>query len=204
MKRSAASRRIRTSRILLILVQLLLGFSSVVQAKDSWTCDQWLNLIAHNPIRAKEGASKPGDVSQIIAAALSDDPWEVASLTEADKLEAIKCLLTAENDQRRAAFGGVTRLDVSEIFAMPPVSLAALFAISYIYSGHYKHADGVALRGEDASYTDSNGFYATKQSAIHRAYISYRKWFDKVRQLGLTNAQAAGLQPLEGSGLRWY
>jgi hypothetical protein len=175
-----------------------------VQAEDSRTCDQWLNFIANNPKHPKGRASKSGDVSKIIAAVSSDDPWEIAPLADADKLEAIQCLLTAENDQRPAAFGGVTRFDVSELFAMPPVSLAALYAISYIYSGHYNHAAAVALRGEDAGLTGSNGLYATRISAIHKAYASYRKWFDKVRQLGLANAQAAGLQPLEGSGLRWY
>jgi len=62
----------------------------------------------------------------------------------------------------------------------------------------------VALRGEDASYTDSSGNYVTKANAIHKAYKAYREWFTKVRQIGLASAQQSGLQPLAGTGLRWY
>jgi hypothetical protein len=142
--------------------------------------------------------------SSIPITASESDPWSVASLSEAKKLQAIECFLTVENDLRPAAFGGAVRFDVSQTFAQPHVNLAALYAISYIYSGRYDHAAAVALRGEDASYTDSSGNYVTKPSAIHKAYKAYREWFTKVRQLGLARAQEAGLQPLEGSGLRWY
>jgi hypothetical protein len=96
------------------------------------------------------------------------------------------------------------RLDVSQTFAPPHVNLAALYAISYIYSGHYDHAAAVALRGEGASTTDSSGNYVTKPAAVRKAYGFYRTWFAKVRQLGLTRAHEKGLQPLENSGLTWY
>jgi hypothetical protein len=95
-------------------------------------------------------------------------------------------------------------LDISQTFAPPQVNLAALYAISYVYSGHYDHAGAVALRGDGASTTDSSGNYVTKPAAIRKAYNSYRAWFAKVRQLGLACANEKGLQPLEGSGLTWY
>jgi hypothetical protein len=134
----------------------------------------------------------------------SSDPWDIASLSDAKKLHAIECLLTADADMRPAAFSGATQFEISQTFAPARVNLAALYAISYIYTGRYDHASAVALRGKDASYTDSKGNYVTKATAIRKAYKAYRIWFSKVRQIGLTNAKNSGLQPLEGTGLRWY
>jgi len=117
----------------------------------------------------------------------------------------MRCLLEAENDLRPAAISGAVRLEVSQTFAPAQVNLAALYAISYIYTGRYDHSAAVALRGEDASSTDSRGSYVvTNASAVHRAYKAYRAWFTKVQQQGLAGAQKSGLQPLDGSGLRWY
>ena len=153
-------------------------------------------------VQAKGLVSGRGPTAPI--AAPSADPWDVASFSEAEKLNAIQCLLGAENDLKPAALSGATRFDVLQIFAPARVNLAALYTVSYIYTGRYDHAAAVALRGEDASYTDSTGNYATKASAIHNACRAYRVWFTKVRQRGLVSAQRAGLQPLDGTGLRWY
>ena len=113
-------------------------------------------------------------------------------MTDTEKVKAIECLLEAENDLRPAAFSGATRFDISQTFAPARVNLAALYAVSYVYSGHYDHAAAVALRGDDASYTDSSGNYVTKASAIHKAYQAYRAWFAKACPMGgLTNAQHA-------------
>jgi hypothetical protein len=192
------------SRLLLALVVASLGLQTMAYAEDSPICHQWLEKVAQAPkhVQAKVAASEGGSTAAIVG--LSSDPWDVASLTEPEKLNAIECLLGAENDLRPAAFSGVTRFDISQTFAPAHVNLAALYAVSYIYSGHYDHAAAVALRGADASYTDSHGNYVTKASTIHKAYKAYRAWFAKVRQMGLASAQQSGLQPLEGTGLRWY
>jgi hypothetical protein len=176
----------------------------MAHSEDSPTCRQWLEKVAQAPkhVHAKVAAPEGSPTAAIVG--LSSDPWDVASLSEPEKLNAIECLLGAENDLRPAAFSGVTRFDISQTFAPAQVNLAALYAISYIYSGHYDHAAAVALRGDDASHTDSSGNYVTKASAIHKAYKAYRAWFAKARQMGLANAQKSGLQPLEGTGLRWY
>ena len=192
------------SRLLLVLVVASLGLQTMAHAEDSPTCRQWLEKVAQVPkhVQAKVAAPVEGSTAAIVG--LSPDPWDVASMTEPEKLNAIQCLLGAENDLRPAVFSGVTRFDISQTFAPVHVNLAALYVVSYIYSGHYDHAAAVALRGDDASTTDSNGNYVTKASAIHKAYKAYRAWFAKVRQIGLANAQKSGLQPLEGTGLRWY
>jgi hypothetical protein len=203
-------------RWVLALVILNLGLYDLAYAErfeDLQTCRQWLDRVAESPYHGptKEEPLERLSPEQIeeqleaIASAFSDpDPWRVARLTETEKLNAIQCLLEAQNDLRPASFGGVTRLDVSQIFAPVRANLAALFAISYIYNGRYDHADAVALQGDNASYSDSDGFYATKSSAVHKAYQAHRAWFAKVRQIGLARAKQAGLQPLDDTDLDWY
>jgi hypothetical protein len=93
---------------------------------------------------------------------------------------------------------------VSQIFAPVQVRLAALYAISYIYTGRYDHASAVALRGDGAYSSDALGRYVTNDGAVASAYRYYRHWFAKVRQVGLAEAQSKRVNPLDGSGLEWY
>ncbi len=192
------------SRLLLALVVVSLGLQTMAHAENSPTCRRWLDRVTQAPkdVQARTALSGRGSTAAIIG--LSSDPWNLASLSEAEKLNAIQCLLGAENDTKPAAFSGANRFDISQTFAPARVNLAALYAISYIDSGRYDHAAAVALRGDDASYTDSSGNYVTKASAIHKAYKAYRAWFAKVRQMGLASARQSGLQPLAGTGLSWY
>lgn len=201
--RSIRSRN-RSSRRILFLFVLGLGLHTTAYAEDSPACRRWLDEVAQEPQHVQKKKANVGSGQAGAVVRPSSDPWEVASLPEAEKMKAIECLLSAENDLRPAAFSGATRFDISQMFAPARVNLAALYAVSYIYSGHYDHAAAVALRGDDASYTDSSGSYVTKPSAIHEAYKAYRAWFVKVRQIGLVKAQRAGVQPLAGTGLRWY
>jgi hypothetical protein len=181
-----------------------LGLHAMAYAQDLPGCRQWMARVTEGPkhVQTKDAASVEGPTSPIVTT--SADPWDIASLPEGEKLKAIQCLLGAENDLKPAVFSGTTRFDISQTFAPAQVNLAALYAVSYIYTGHYDHAAAVAFRGKGASYTDSTGNYVTKASAIHKAYRSYREWFAKVRQMGLANARKANLQPLNGTGLSWY
>jgi hypothetical protein len=199
MTNSRTTRSIRRSSLLLALL-LIVGSHAMAHAQSSPKCRRWIAEVTKG---AEAGASeaKKGTTSLLVP---EPDPWGVASLSEAEKLQAIECFLTLENDLEPAAFGGAVRLDVSQTFAPAHVNLAALYAISYVYSGHYDHAAAVALRGEGASTTDGSGNYVTKPAAVRKAYSSYRAWFAKVRPLGLARSQQQGLQPLEGSGLTWY
>jgi hypothetical protein len=172
----------------------------MAHAESSPKCGRWIAEVKKGE-KAKPSEVTKGTTSLLIP---ESDPWGVASLSEAEKLQAIECFLTLENDLGPAAFGGAVRMDISQTFAPPHVNLAALYAISYVYSGRYDHAAAVALRGEGASTTNSSGNYVTKSAAVRKAYSSYRVWFAKVRQLGITRAREKGLQPLEGSGLTWY
>lgn len=190
----------RNAKRLMVLVAANLCVHAAAYAAESRTCHRWLErIVQHSSYPEAKGSALRSTVS-----VLSSDPWAVASMGEAEKMKAIQCLLGAENDLRPAAFSGATRPDISQTFAPARVNLAALYAVSYIYTGHYDHAGAVALRGDDASYTDAMGNYVTKERAIHRAYRAYRTWFAKVRQIGLAKSEQLGLRPLHGTGLRWY
>ena len=197
------TRSIRSRISMVTLVLIFLGTPSAAFAGNSHACRRWLKRVARGPTPVSEkGATREGGADAAVE--LSHDPWQVASLSEAEKVEAIQCLLGTEDDLRPAAFSGAMRLDTSQTFAPAPVNLAALYAISYIYSGRFDHAAAVALRGENASYTDSSGNYVTKVSATRKAYQAYRTWFAKASKIGFTDAHRAGLQPLDDTGLRWY
>jgi len=179
-------------------------------ASEAPICGQWLERIVRDskPVPTKEPAPTKASVEAEVVALFDSphqfDPWGVASLTEAEKLNAIQCLLAEEDDLRPGAFSGATRLDVSQLFAPTRANLAALYAISYVYSGRFDHASAIALRGDNASHSDAHHFYVTNPSAVHKAYRAYRIWFSKVRRMGLAGARQAGVQPLGGTGLHWY
>ena len=167
---------------------------------NSLACRQWLDKVARGPSRVptEQPAAEGGSKAVIVTPA--SDPWGIASLADVDRLEAMRCLLEAENDLRPAAISGAVRLDVSQTFAPAQVNLAALYAISYIYTGRYDHSAAVALRGEDASSTDSRGSYVvTNASAVHRAYKAYRAWFTSC------GVQRGALAPPKGANIssRW-
>ena len=126
------------------------------------------------------------------------------SLSEAGRLEAIKCLLSAEDDTRTSVFEMRGNSEWSQMYSAPSVNLAALWTISYIYTSDFNHSLAMALVGQDAASSDSNGIYVTKQEAVHRAFRAYRVWYEKVKRIGLSRAQADNLDPLEGTGLCWY
>ncbi len=182
---------------------LILGFvlTGSAQAQTPSRCRRWLDKVVQSSGRLH---ALPWENQIAVTEDLPSDPWGVASLSDNDKLEAIECLLTAENDMRPAAFSGAMRLEISQTFSQAHVDIAALYAITYIYLGRFDHAGAIALRGEGASYTDHNGNYVTRASAIHKAYKAYRVWFEKVRHEGLEAARVSGALPLDGSGLRWY
>ena len=193
-----------SSRLLTLFMVVILGCSTAKAENPQRSCGRWISWIVALDKGVKGPVSSETKENLKPLSDVKVDPWGIATLPFAEKMEAIECLLGEDHDLRPAAFGGSVRLEVSQTFAIPTANLAALYAISYIYSGHYDHAAAVALRGDDASFTDSNGNYVTKASAIQKAYKAYRAWFVKVREMGLASAQKSGLQPLEGTGLSWY
>ncbi len=118
------------------------------------------------------------------------------TISDKEFVEAVACLLKHKGDHRLARFGGATNPGVSQILPGATIELAALYYISYIFTGNWHHADGVALWNEDG--------VINPPGAIERAYSSYAKWFKVVQSLGLSAARKKHLDPLEGTKLRWY
>ena len=122
--------------------------------------------------------------------------FDPRALSDEAKIKGFECLLNLENNQSRARFSGATRMDVSQTFAPAKVNVAALFYISYVFTGRWDHSQAVALRGQEGRVDNA--------SDIRRAYKSYRAWLSRVKRIGLAQAASGGLDPLTGSNVHWY
>lgn len=111
-------------------------------------------------------------------------------------MEGIECLLSLEGNRNRAKFSGVTRPEVSQNFKPATVEVAALYYVSFLYTGKWDHADAIAI-------VDNNR-EPNAAETVRRAYVAYRKWFQRVKKIGLAEARKIGLDPLKGKGVRWY
>ncbi len=120
--------------------------------------------------------------------------WEMPSDEEA--MLVIACLLDLEGRKEPARFGGATRYDVSTILDMPSIEIASLYYISFIYTKKRDHAGMIAILGPDGEI--NTPFVANK------AFIAYKKWFKKVKQIGLNEARCQKLEPLQDTDLDWH
>ncbi|HQY68746.1 MAG TPA: hypothetical protein PLD38_15835 [Pyrinomonadaceae bacterium] len=111
-------------------------------------------------------------------------------------LAAIECLLTMEGDKSRARFSGATRFDTSQTFEPATSDVGALYYISFLYLKKWDHSNAVALVDKDNRLNHPE--------SISIAYRAYRKWFKKIKDEGITKAREQKLDPLEGTGIRWY
>lgn len=111
-------------------------------------------------------------------------------------MEGIECLLKLEGDKSRGAFGGAAHTQVSAMLPMTTVDVCALYYVSKLFYQNYEHANGVVL-------VDSQNRW-NRQRSVSQAYRSYRKWFIKVKKVGLDEARKQKLDPLQGSGVSWY
>ncbi|MGO9336194.1 MAG: hypothetical protein ACLPY1_01675 [Terracidiphilus sp.] len=135
---------------------------------------------------------------------LPSDPDQVTGLSEQEVVEAIGCLLSMEDDRRPSRFAANIQPQISQLFAPPPANLAALYYVSYIFSGNWLHGGAIALRGPQAKESSAQGEYVTRQEAVSAAYEAYRKWFAEVKRVGFRKAREESLDPLSGTGLEWY
>ena len=115
-------------------------------------------------------------------------------------IEGIECLIRLEGHKTNGAFSGATHFEVSQIFPRATVEICALYYISKLFYEKYDHANGIALRYKN--YEENRTI--NSDEAVKIAYESYRKWFEKVKEIGIEEARKQKLDPLEGSGVRWY
>lgn len=110
---------------------------------------------------------------------------------------AIDCLLQLEGDKRPARFSGATNPSVSQTFKEPAaVEVAALYYISYLFYQRWDHGDVVALRNRKGEYNTAE--------TVKKSYQAYRKWFRKIRKMGLEKARKLQLDPLADTNIDWH
>jgi len=127
-----------------------------------------------------------------------------STLTVAELQEGIGCLLKLKGKTKKARFTGTTSDNYySSAQYQPPkypasIEIAALYYISYLFFDNWEHAGSVSLFDEESEKINSN----TKES-VEKAYKSYQKWFEKIKEVGLEKAREEKLDPLAGSGISW-
>lgn len=112
-------------------------------------------------------------------------------------IEGIACLLKLKGKTYSSEFSVFTDGGISNSSRRPSpsVEVLALYSISYFYHQDWKHAYSIRLY--------ENG-KKNKKSTIKKAYKAYQSWFEKVKEIGLEEARKQKLDPLAGSGVRWY
>lgn len=161
---------------------LPIAFMCVLFVTDalSQDCNYWYAEVGVKSANAKAGDKDKKNIQNIV--------------------EGIECLLKLEGDKTRGAFSGATHTRVSQMFPRATVEICALYYISYLFYEKYDHANGIALRYKN--YEENRTI--NSDEAVKIAYESYRKWFEKVKEIGIEEARKQKLDPLECSGVRWY
>lgn len=162
---------------ILLFVFASIFFVSEAMAQD---CNYWNAAVG-----VKSSNSRRGDKDE-------KDPANI--------MEGIECLLKLEGDKSVGAFGGATSSSGEAGLPEATVEICALYYISKLFYDKYDHASAVVLRYKN--YEENKSF--NSDEAVKIAYESYRKWFEKVKEIGLEEARKQKLDPLEGSGVRWY
>lgn len=110
-------------------------------------------------------------------------------------LFGIDCLLQLKGRKHKSEESQVTDFTLGLRRASPSVEVLALYAVSAIYHENWQHSWAIVLT--------ENG-KKNKQSTIKKAYKAYQAWFEKVKELGLEEVRRQKLDPLDGTGVRWY
>jgi hypothetical protein len=130
--------------------------------------------------------------------------FDKSILPDDEILEGIGCLLKLKGKTKKARFTGATRTNYKSADQYKPpkhpasVEIAALYYISYLFYENWEHANSVSLFDQESKKLNSN----TKKS-VKKAYKSYQKWFEKVKEIGLEKAREQKLDPLQNSGIAW-
>ena len=164
---------------LFLLVIIFISICSVYEAAAQ-DCNYWNATVGVKGSNLRRGDKDEKDPANI--------------------MEGIECLLKLEGDKSRGAFGGTTSLSTAAPMPSSTVEICALYYISVLFYGKYNHASAVVLRYRN--FEENQSF--NSDEAVEIAYKSYRKWFEKVKEIGLENARKQKFDPLECSGVRWY
>lgn len=167
----------KNSLVILILV-LLLGVEYSM-AQECKMCNYWLSKVDPK-------------------LACSDKDLAEEKLSDQKVLEIMKCLLKNKGNKNKANTLTASRSSKnSQTFDSPTIEVASLFYISSLFYENEDFAMAIALENENDERLNS-------RKSIQIAYMAYRKWFEKVKTIGLEEARRQKLDPLDGSGVSWY
>ncbi len=160
-------------------------------------CDYWHAQVIPPEVKPTTPVvkSEPHKISSNLELTHSPEPL-YSRLSEAEAFEAIDCLLMLEGNKNDSRIVGATRVDTSQTFGASSVEVAALYYVSVIFYRDWGHAGAAALVGQ--------AVVGDRDVVVAAAYAAHKKWLVKVKQLGWETARAEKLDPLDGSGVRWY
>jgi hypothetical protein len=134
----------------------------------------------------------------------SDVSSEIAEQQSKDELQGIRCLLKMEGHEEVGVLYGAKGY-VSQRVPKASVEISAPYQISILFYGNDEFAQAVALTSDPPKQDDSAySIEFNSRELVKRAFASYRKWFAEVEKIGLEEARAREMDPLAGSGVRWY
>ncbi len=158
---------------------LLFAFGAIsVNAQNSDLCNCWL-------------AEVDREIAKPSTCKATED------LTEEETLEIIESLLNQKGNKKNH-IGVVLSNQVSQDCGSSPNEVVALFYASYLFRGTNQFASAMVL------LYDHNDLKPNSEKAIKNAHKAYRKWFKKVKTIGLKKAREKKLYPLANSRVSWY
>lgn len=130
--------------------------------------------------------------------------YDVDETDQSKILEGIKCLLKQEHRTGQGVLYG-SKPFVSQIVPKASVDINALYQISRLFYGNDDFAQAVALTSNPPKLIgEYDNIEFNSKDVVAKAFASYRKWFKKVKKLGLDGARKQKINPLDGSGVSWY
>lgn len=126
-----------------------------------------------------------------------DVAYEIDERNPNNIIKGIECLLTLQGKKKVGVRYG-SKPYVSQFVPKASVEINALYQISELFYGNDNFANAIALVGEDDNLKFNSKHY------VKKAFVSYRKWFEKLKEIGLDEAHKQKLDPLANSGVRWY
>lgn len=113
-------------------------------------------------------------------------------------------MLNLQGNKNVAAFTGYTRINLNSAsrfrpIKKPAVEVAALNYVSNLFYNNREHAGSVRLYEENYKKKPK----LNTKRLVEAAYRSYRKWFEKVKEIGIGKAREQKIDPLDGSGISW-
>lgn len=165
----------------LIVIALVLGIVVMSRAQD---CSYW---VAH------VDPTVPRYFDQMVD---EKDPKVVMS--------GIGCLLQQQGKTSVGLFSGM-KPETSQFVPMASIEIDALYKISMLFYGNDKFAHAIALVSVPIErHGKYNEYVFNSKKYIKRAFASYRRWFEKVKEIGLEEARKQKLDPLADSAIAWY